>query len=120
IACFIWAKVVQNLLDHYARGHEDHMIRYQAERNLPSGGQPGQFYRHPERWGGTQCLIPIPAEDIDMMVQQYVPDNIFHFCLPEIHTMATSALFWLGNLVLEKTNAWAIFMQVLSIVMSTI
>ncbi|CAG8511907.1 3469_t:CDS:2 [Acaulospora colombiana] len=116
VARFIWAKVVQNVLDRYAEEQANHKIRYQEESNLPTGGRPEQFYKHPERWAGVPCLIPVTPEVIADLVQQYVPENIFHFCPPDMHHAATSALLQLGNPTLMSDNAWDVFEAILPVV----
>jgi hypothetical protein len=65
-------------------------------------------------------MIPIPPEDIALLVQKYVPEDIFQFCAPDVHHAATSALYQLGNPKLEPTNAWNIFAQVLPLTLDAI
>jgi hypothetical protein len=109
--------VVQDALDQHKKFHaENHKIRSQAKRLLPSGGRAGQFYDHPEQYGGVQCLIPVPPEDIALLIETYVPHNIFHFCSDELHHATTGALVQLGNPPVKQETAWSIFAQVLAMV----
>ena len=38
---------------------------------LPSGGRRIDFYRNPERWGGTDLLIPLKPEIVDALLEEY-------------------------------------------------
>jgi hypothetical protein len=116
VARFLWAKIVQNRLNKHERAHANHKIHKQKGRLLPTGGRPSQFYDNPEQWGGSPCLIPIPKEDIARLVAQYVPHDLFVFCDPQIHDVATDALSNLGNPQLRPENGWDIFAHMIPLV----
>jgi hypothetical protein len=116
LARYIWGKIVQLRLDQYKAEHADHKIRKQNNRLLPSGGRPRQFYENPERYNGMNSLIAIPSEDIQSLISQFVPADLFYFCSPTLHEAATDALFQLGNPELTVHSGWAVFSQVLPMV----
>jgi hypothetical protein len=120
LARFIWARVVQNALNVQKAEDAKHQIRTQSKRLLPSGGQPQQFYDHPEDWNGAQCLIPIPQAQIDLVIQEYVPSNLFQFCSVNVHEAATATLDLIGNPVLVPAIGWNVFSEILPIVMVTL
>jgi hypothetical protein len=64
----------------------------------------------------VQCLIPVPSEDIALLIETYVPHNLFHFCSDELHYATVDALVQLGNPPVTQETAWSIFAQVLAIV----
>lgn len=119
LARFIWGHVVQQKLNQHKEEHATHKIRTQKKRLLPSGGQPIQFYTNPEQYNGMDCLIAIPPEDIQLLVSEFIPDNLFYFCSEPLHNLATQALSQLGDPQLTVQTAWAIFSQLLPIVKAT-
>ncbi|KAG8820853.1 hypothetical protein FRB91_006307 [Serendipita sp. 411] len=113
---FVWAKIVQTKLDQAVEEHSNHKIRKQKERNLPSGNCPKKFYMYPEEYGGTNWLIHIPEDDINLLVAKYVPEDLFFFCDNIIHHAATAALVEIGAPTLTPQNGWEIFSTILPIV----
>jgi hypothetical protein len=62
-------------------------------------------------------LIPIPRDDIALLVQEYVPEAVFRFCSPEVQHAAIAALSEIGNPKVTVENAWMVFTAILPIVM---
>ena len=63
-----------------------------------------------------QCLTPVPPEDIALLIETYVPNNIFYLSSDELHYATTGALVQLGNPPVKQETAWSIFAQVLAMV----
>ena len=61
-------------------------------------------------------MIPIPTETLDRLVEEYVPQDLFHFCAREIHDAATTALRILGEPSLVPEDGWNIFSRMIVIV----
>jgi hypothetical protein len=65
---WIWFPAIQRSLDEFCHQQNNHRIRKQQGKILPSGGTPNEFYSKPEEWGGEDCLIRVPAEVIDELL----------------------------------------------------
>jgi hypothetical protein len=116
VSKFLWAKIIQLQLNQHVQEHNDHRIRYQKQSNLPSGSSADQFYRYPNKWDGVHCLIPVPVEDVDLLISRYVPDNLFVFCDPRVHHAATSSLDMVEIPLLTPKDGWAIFSTIIPVV----
>ncbi|KAK6992022.1 hypothetical protein R3P38DRAFT_2571554 [Favolaschia claudopus] len=67
---WIWFPLIQYSLDQFCNEQNNHRIRKQKEKVLPSGGSPNQFYANPEKYGGKDSLIKVPAEEIDELLDE--------------------------------------------------
>jgi hypothetical protein len=115
VSKFLWAKIVQLQLNKHVNEHRDHTIRSQ-NINLPSGGSPYSFYRFPNQWEGSCCLIEIPQEDIDVLVSRYVPSDLFVFCDQRVHNAATVAMETIEVTDLTPKHGWNIFCEILPVI----
>ena len=71
ISHWLWGKIVQHRLDQAISESENHRVRKQAKRSLPSGGRRIDFYRNPGKWGGTDLLIPVGSDVVDALLEEY-------------------------------------------------
>jgi hypothetical protein len=62
---WIFVPLIQAELDDFRTWWNQHRIRPQADKNLPSGHVPDDALQHPEMFGGLRCRIPIPKEAIN-------------------------------------------------------
>ncbi|KAJ7700669.1 hypothetical protein B0H17DRAFT_856842, partial [Mycena rosella] len=65
---WIWFPVIQRSLDAFCDQQNNHRIRKQSGKSLPSGETPNQFYSNPTAYGGEHCLIPIDEEVVDALL----------------------------------------------------
>ncbi|TFK61062.1 hypothetical protein BDN72DRAFT_778676 [Pluteus cervinus] len=61
VTFFYWVFVplVQSSLDDFKTYWNQHRIRYQADKILPSGHVPDDARENPSSFGGLNCLIPV-------------------------------------------------------------
>jgi hypothetical protein len=46
---------------------------------MPSGARHIDMYQFPERWGGEDQLIPVPAKDLDQLLDEYDRPDLLQF-----------------------------------------
>lgn len=86
---------------------------------MPSGHVPIDALEHPESFGGTSCLIPVPQNIIDEF-RCHLEDNedvgardtCLAFYSPEFASLATSTYQAIGSPVVTLHNAWDIFVRI--------
>ncbi|KAF7373543.1 hypothetical protein MSAN_00564700 [Mycena sanguinolenta] len=108
---WIWFPAVQRSLDQFCHEQNNHRIRRQHDKILPSGGTPNDFYANPAAYGGTDCLIPVDEAVLDQLLQEardaahehmrYVDDGFNDF--------AQEAYAALGKPEITLQNAWTVF-----------
>ncbi|KAJ6503958.1 hypothetical protein C8R45DRAFT_1186099 [Mycena sanguinolenta] len=108
---WIWFPAVQHSLDEFCLAQNNHRIRKQSEKILPSGGTPNEFYANPAAYGGQDCLIPVDEAILDQLLQEaregahehtrYVDDGF--------DELAQEAYTALGKPEITLQNAWIVF-----------
>ena len=56
-----------------------HRVRKQKNILLPSGGRRIDFYRNPEKYGGKDRIITVPADTINELLAQYDKPDLLLF-----------------------------------------
>ncbi|KAK7001070.1 hypothetical protein R3P38DRAFT_2559293 [Favolaschia claudopus] len=108
---WIWFPLIQHSLDQFCNEQNNHRIRKQKEKLLPSGGSPNQFYANPQKYGGKDCLIKVPAEEIDELLDEAREAAHEHmkFVDDDFDILAHDAYDALGKPDITLQNAWVVF-----------
>jgi hypothetical protein len=61
---WIFPPLVQAELDEFRIWWNQHQIRAQRNKNMPSGHVPADALKHPELYGGINCFVKVPKETI--------------------------------------------------------
>ncbi|KAJ7439477.1 hypothetical protein FB451DRAFT_1301899 [Mycena latifolia] len=109
VALWLWAKIVQLRLDNIKRENARHHVRYQRGKLLPTGGRIGEFYSHPEKWGGRDQLVPVDIAVVDRLIEQYTPPDLFQFGTDEMVALCEDLYKAVGSLDVSSVNGWAVF-----------
>ena len=109
VALWLWAKIVQLRLDNIKRENSRHHVRFQKNRLLPTGGTHGNFYRHPERWGGRDQLVPVDLTVVDSLIEKHMPPRLFQFGTDEMVALCESLYAGIGSPEVSAVNGWAVF-----------
>ncbi|KAJ7504880.1 hypothetical protein B0H11DRAFT_1627105, partial [Mycena galericulata] len=67
---WIFAPVIQAELDDFVQWWNNHRVRHQHEKIMPSGHVPSHAMDYPELFGGLDCRIKIPPEAITDLREQ--------------------------------------------------
>ncbi|KAJ6449360.1 hypothetical protein C8R45DRAFT_1130932 [Mycena sanguinolenta] len=112
---WIWFPAVQRSLDQFCHQQNNHRIRKQHDKILPSGGTPSDFYANPAAYGGQNCLIPVEEAVLDQLLQEaragahehtrYVDDGF--------DELAQEAYVALGKPEITLQNAWTVFQDMI-------
>ncbi|KAG6807536.1 hypothetical protein H0H92_007153, partial [Tricholoma furcatifolium] len=113
ISLWLWAQIVQTALDAYMEEQAYHTIRKQKKSQLPTGGRPIDFYKHPERWSLADCIVKVPDEDMDRLIAEHVDHGALQFGNDE--TVGHCKALWcsIGSPNLAAIDGWKIFGQMI-------
>ncbi|KZV78768.1 hypothetical protein EXIGLDRAFT_633268 [Exidia glandulosa HHB12029] len=113
---WVWARVVQSAVSQWVEGRNSDHIRKQDEMLLPSGGRPDDFYYSPEDWGGVDCLVPIPDDVLDALMEEFTPPDLFQFGPPDVeaHCEAVHRVV-LNSIHLDVKNAWSVVCHMITL-----
>ncbi|KAK7016113.1 hypothetical protein R3P38DRAFT_3321542 [Favolaschia claudopus] len=68
---WIWFPAVQRSLDEFCHQQQNnHRIRKQPAKLLPSGGTPNEFVANPTAYGGEDCLVEVPKPVLDRLLEE--------------------------------------------------
>ncbi|KAJ7172053.1 hypothetical protein C8R46DRAFT_1073669 [Mycena filopes] len=107
---WIWFPLVQRELDKFCHQQNNHRVRFQADKLLPSGGTPHEFYTKPEKYGGEQCLIPVDGDVIQELLDGCEEGYArMRYVEEEFDVIAEEAYTAMGRPAITLHNAWAVF-----------
>ncbi|KAK7052603.1 hypothetical protein R3P38DRAFT_2861331 [Favolaschia claudopus] len=108
---WIWFPLVQRSLDEFCHRQNNHRIRKQKDKLLPSGGTPNAFTANPAKYGGHNCLIKIPADAIDKFLDEARETAREHmrYVDDDFDELACDAYEALQKPVITLQTAWVVF-----------
>lgn len=109
---WIWPPVIQRELDKFRFQANNHRVRKQKHKQLPSGVTPSIAYSLPEKFGTTDMLQPVDVNVINEMLDQIrgEDDVSFDWGVPDdFAKRAQEAFKRTGILEVTVTNAWFAF-----------
>lgn len=88
-------------------------IRVQEDKQLPSGCAPDASYMFPFMYGGTDVLIPIPAEAVDVLQQELAYERpMDEYALQTFATLEQMAVSSQDILSLPVNTGWDLYEEV--------
>ncbi|KAJ7777976.1 hypothetical protein DFH07DRAFT_766191 [Mycena maculata] len=109
-ARWIWFPVVQRSLDNFCNEQNNHRIRKQTEKLLPSGGTPNQFYSNLAKYGGKSCLIPVEEAVVDELLANCQEGHErMRYVDTAFEEIAQAAYDALEQPEITLQNAWTVF-----------
>lgn len=122
---WIFVPIVQTSLDEFREYWNQHRVRNQEFKYMPSGHVPIDALEHPQRFGGTNCLIPVPKNTIDEF-RGYLAENedigtrdsCLAFYSAEFASLAAAAHQAIGSPSITIHNAWHVFVQISNVLHS--
>ncbi|KAF8152977.1 hypothetical protein B0H34DRAFT_754101 [Crassisporium funariophilum] len=107
---WIWFPLVQRELDKFTDYQNNHRIRPQKAKNLPSGGTPNEFYKNPDRWGGVSCLIPVDGQVLDQLIEGCEEGRrLMRHVDEDFEKIADQAYIAIGEPQITLQSAWEVF-----------
>ncbi|KAJ7895785.1 hypothetical protein B0H13DRAFT_2234542 [Mycena leptocephala] len=111
---WIFPPLVQAELDEFRIWWNQHQIRSQPNKNMPSGHVPADALKYPELYGGINCFIKLPKETIAEL-RQFLTEEVgprsehLDWVDAEFAALAESVRKSLGSPQITLTNNWEIF-----------
>ncbi|KAJ6507923.1 hypothetical protein C8R47DRAFT_62272 [Mycena vitilis] len=111
---WIFPPLVQAELDEFRVYWNQHRIRDQPKKNMPSGHVPADALEHPEFFGGINCLIKVPPETVQdlrsFLTEEVGPrDEHLAWVSTEFAAIADAVHESLGHPKITLENSWSIF-----------
>ncbi|KAJ7797903.1 hypothetical protein B0H14DRAFT_3546635 [Mycena olivaceomarginata] len=92
---WIFVPIIQEQLDEFRAWWNNHRVRLQRDKNMPSGHIPVLAFEHPDHLGGIDCRIHVPKEaviELRELLTEEVGSRKSHLSWPgvtlEFETMA--------------------------------
>ncbi|KAK6988302.1 hypothetical protein R3P38DRAFT_3409439 [Favolaschia claudopus] len=103
---------------HDKRGfkYNQHIIRLQPEKEMPSGHAPADALAHPGLFGGLHCGIQVPADALrdlrDALSEEVGPrDSHPSWVTPEFDGVAAEIFAGLTFITITLENSWEVFAE---------
>ncbi|KAJ7703470.1 hypothetical protein B0H14DRAFT_3099849 [Mycena olivaceomarginata] len=112
---WLWPKIVQYSLDDFVDYWNNHKIRTQRNKALPSGVSPKFICDFPERFGLTHFGTPAPQDLIDTL-HQNIPksrEECYRWVSDEFEVRVSEIYDHIEAPKLAPTEGWTIFCQML-------
>lgn len=110
---WIWPPVIQTELDQYRNSWNNHTVRSQKNKQMPSGSTPQNFLTLPENYGGQYCAIPVDRAFIQQL-RERIPvsrEEAMRWVSDEFAALAGDVYDEIGSPVISLTTAWTVFQQ---------
>ncbi|KAJ6464706.1 hypothetical protein DFH09DRAFT_1254597 [Mycena vulgaris] len=113
---WIFPPLVQAELDDFRTYWNQHKIRPQPGKHMPSGHVPADALKHPEFYGGISCFIKVPQEMIKelraFLTEEVGPrEEHLRWVAEDFAAIAEEVHKSLGSPTITLENSWAIFKQ---------
>ncbi|KAJ6626634.1 hypothetical protein B0H10DRAFT_1941648 [Mycena sp. CBHHK59/15] len=112
---WLWPKIIQLSLDDFVDYWNNHKIRTQRNKLLPSGFSPNYVCDFPDRFGLTYFGVPAPQHLVDAL-RQNIPksrDECYTWVSDKFETKAWEVYSHIGAPKFALTEGWSIFCQML-------
>ncbi|KAJ7878361.1 hypothetical protein B0H14DRAFT_3130022 [Mycena olivaceomarginata] len=112
---WLWPKIIQLALDNFLDYWNNHKIRTQRNKLLPSGFSPNYICDFPEKFALTHFGVAAPQPFINAL-RQNIPKTQRECCrwVPdEFDAKASEVYAQIGEPKFVLTNGWTIFCQML-------
>ncbi|KAK7014509.1 hypothetical protein R3P38DRAFT_2638165 [Favolaschia claudopus] len=116
---WLWPKIIQLCLDDFVDYWNNHRIRLQKDKVLPSGFSPNYICDFPERFGLVKFGEQAPQEYIDQL-RQNIPksrEECYRWVSDEFDTQAAEVYEQIGSPKLKLTDGWTIFCRMLPLLL---
>ncbi|KAK7001159.1 hypothetical protein R3P38DRAFT_2559437 [Favolaschia claudopus] len=97
----------------------DHRVRFQHDKNMPSGHIPAHAFEHPTHFAGVDCRIRVPQAAVDEL-REYLTEDVgprdSHLRWPgltlELEQTVQTAWEDIGSPKISMESAWDVFRMI--------
>lgn len=106
---WLWSTLIQQELDTLKDRFNNHVIRKDREKKLPSGVSPNVAYTLFSQYGGQNCLQPVDRAFVKSLMDDMGGKELIQFVSVEYAERAASVFESLAYLELTFQNVWLVF-----------
>ena len=121
---WLWPPLLQERLDEYREYWNNHTVRRQKEKDLPSGTSPMHMWTCPTHMRPTarDCRVNVRADMVhhlrDEIGGEVARQQAYQFVTPEFQAEADGAYADLGSPHITLATAWMVFHSVVDVLQS--
>ncbi|KDQ58206.1 hypothetical protein JAAARDRAFT_57951 [Jaapia argillacea MUCL 33604] len=112
---WLWSTLIQKELDKQMERFNNHKIRYDKNKLLPSGVSPNVAYSLYDQFSGQQCLQPVNRNLICQLMDELGGEDLIQFVSVKYATCTTAVFDSLSFGMLTFQNVWEVFLEMLPI-----
>ncbi|KAF7329564.1 hypothetical protein MKEN_00219300 [Mycena kentingensis (nom. inval.)] len=113
---WVFAPVIQLELDNFMVWWNNHRVRHQHEKIMPSGHVPSHAMQFPELFGALDCRIKVPREAVALLREQLTEEEgsreqfqSWPGLTAEFNILATEVYENIGAPELNLESSWDVF-----------
>lgn len=105
--------MIQAELDDFRRTSNDHKVRSDNVKVLPSGVSPNVAFALFHKYGGENCLQQVDPAIVQNLMEEIGGEALIQFVTPEYAAKAQAAYDTLHITSLTLENIWSVFSSLL-------
>ncbi|KAH7904483.1 hypothetical protein BJ138DRAFT_1019103 [Hygrophoropsis aurantiaca] len=110
---WIWPKLIQQELDTLMDRFNNHTVRFDKNKKLPSGVSPNTAYALHTEYNGQYCLQSVDRQIVAQLMEEIGGEDLIRFVSVEYAAHAQAIYNSLGFTSLTLHNVWAVFSSML-------
>lgn len=119
---WIWPVIIQKEADRFRDWWNNHRVRKQNEKILPSGTTPEKIFKYPQKYSLEHCGVKVDADTVTAL-RASLPrtrEECFAFVDAEFSGVASGVYQQIGAPVMHLRSGWKIFEEMLCILSLTV
>lgn len=106
---WLWPKLIRQELDDLKERFNNHIVRFDKAKKLPSGMSPNVAFALHEKYGAENLLQPVDRAIAQNLMEQMGGEDLVRFVTDEYAARAQAAFdaLEIGSLTLQ--NVWHVF-----------
>ena len=115
---WLWPTLIQQELDSLRDRFNNHIVRKDRQKKLPSGVSPNVAFTLYPQYGGEQCLQPVDRNVVKSLMEAIGGEDLIRFVSVEYATSAQAVFDELRFGALSFHNVWIVFSAMMPIMYS--
>jgi len=110
---WLWPTLIQQELNELRERLNNHVVRFDKEKKMPSGTSPAIAYQLHEEFGGENCLQAVDVTVVQELMKDLGGEELIQFVPPEYAARARVVFASLEIGKLSFSNIWEVFRAML-------
>jgi len=111
---WLWPKLIQQELNKFRCDMNDHKVRSDKAKLLPSGVSLNIAFSLCEKYGGENCLQKVDVSVVQRLMEKIGGEELIQFVTLEYGAIVQAVYNGLGIESLTFDNVWIVFHSLLS------